>query len=405
MLFTIKVKLYRAIVNSLKLATKLIPMPKPILFNGPGSSLQLCEAISLIGIRRLLIVTDEILVKLGILDEMKKQLNEYGIELFIYDGVLPDPTNAQVETGLVLYKQHNCDGILAVGGGSPIDCAKVIAARVTNKKSIKKLTGLFRVFKATAPLFAIPTTAGTGSEVTIAAVISDTETHQKSLIIDPKLVPMMAAVDGSLMTGLPAYVTAATGMDALTHAIEAYVSQNAAPDTDGYAVAATQLIMENLELVMEQGSNLDARHKMAMASHYAGLAFTKAGVGYVHAIAHNFGAKYSIPHGLANAIVLPYILDYSKHISQSRIAKLARVSGLDTEGLNDIEQAEKFISHVRSLLKKFDIPEKPEQLQKEDIPEIARLALKEAHYNYAVPVYMDQQQCEVLLTKMLVVSD
>jgi len=403
MLFAIKVKLYRAIVNSLKLASKVLPMPKPILFNGPGSSLQLCEAISLIGVRKLLIVTDEILVKLGILDEMNKQLKEYGVELFIYDGVLPDPSNAQVEKGLALYKQNNCDGILAVGGGSPIDCAKVIAAQVTNKKSIKKLTGLFKVFKATAPLFAIPTTAGTGSEVTIAAVISDTETHQKSLIIDPKLVPMMAAVDGSLMTGLPAHVTAATGMDALTHAIEAFVSQNSAPDTDGYAIAATKLIMNNLEVVMEHGSNLDARHNMAMAAHYAGLAFTKAGVGYVHAIAHNFGAKYSIPHGLANAMVLPYILDYSKHQTQSRLAKLARVSGLDTDGLNDSEQADKFIAHVRSLLAKFDIPEKPEQLLKEDIPEIARLALKEAHYNYAVPIYMDQQQCEALLSKMLVV--
>ncbi|MCP4272149.1 MAG: iron-containing alcohol dehydrogenase [Gammaproteobacteria bacterium] len=402
MLFAIKVKLYRAIVNSLKLASKLIPMPKPVLFTGSGSSLQLCEAISLVGVKRLLIVTDEILLQLGILDEMKKQLTEYGVALFVFDGVLPDPTNAQVESGLSLYQQNNCDGILAVGGGSPIDCAKVIAARVTNKKSIKKLTGLFKVFKATAPLFAIPTTAGTGSEVTIAAVISDTETHQKSLIIDPKLVPMMAALDGSLMTGLPAHVTAATGMDALTHAIEAFISQNAAPDTDGYAIAATQLIMDNLEKVMEQGSNQDARHNMAMAAHYAGLAFTKAGVGYVHAIAHNFGAKYSIPHGLANAIVLPYILDYSKHRTQSRLAKLAQVSGLASESTNDETLAEKFIAHVRSLLIKFDIPEKPEQLVKADIPEIARLALKEAHHNYAVPVYMDQQQCETLLSKMLV---
>ncbi|MCP4413658.1 MAG: iron-containing alcohol dehydrogenase, partial [Gammaproteobacteria bacterium] len=394
MLFAIKIKLYRAIVSSLKLATKLIPMPKPVLFTGSGASQQLCEAISLVGVKRLLIVTDEILLQLGILDEMNKQLTEYGIELFIFDGVLPDPTNAQVERGLSLYQQNNCDGILAVGGGSPIDCAKVIAARVTNKKSIKKLTGLFKVFKATAPLFAIPTTAGTGSEVTIAAVISDTETHQKSLIIDPKLVPMMAALDGSLMTGLPAHVTAATGIDALTHAIEAFISQNAAPDTDGYAIAATQLIMDNLEIVMEQGSNLDARHNMAMAAHYAGLAFTKAGVGYVHAIAHNFGAKYSIPHGLANAIVLPYILDYSKHKTQSRLAKLAQVSGLASESTNDEALAETFIAHVRSLLIKFDIPEKPEQLLKADIPEIARLALKEAHHNYAVPVYMDQQQCE-----------
>jgi len=401
MLFSIKVKFYRLIMNALKLATKILPMPKPTLFTGCGSSIDLCEAIALMGVSRLLIVTDEVLIKLGILDEMKKTLQDGGVEIFIFDEVLPDPTYAQVENGLEAYMKNQCDGVLAIGGGSPIDCAKVIAARVTNKKPIKKMAGLFKVWKAPVPLFAAPTTAGTGSEVTVAAVISDTETHQKSLIIDPKLVPMMAALDASLMTGLPAHVTSATGMDALTHAVEAYISQNAATDTNAYAIAATKLIMQNLVKAVEEGSDLDARHNMTMASHYAGLAFTKAGVGYVHAISHNLGAKYAIPHGLANAIVLPFILDYVKEEVKQKLAELAIASGLAKDGLNDMQLAEKFIDHIRSLLKRFAIPSHLESLKRDDIADITKMALKEAHYNYAVPVYMNHSQCEKLLTTMM----
>jgi len=203
MIYPLQVMAYKGYMNVLKTAAKIIPMPKPTLFTGSGSSLQLCEAIAQMGSRKVLIVTDTVLLKLGILDSIQQTLTDNNVEFVIYDGVLPDPTYSQVESGLALYKSGDCDAILAVGGGSPIDAAKVIAARVNNHREIKKLTGLFKVWKSPAPLFVIPTTAGTGSEVTIAAVVSDPVTHKKTPLIDPKLVPMMASLDASLMIGLP----------------------------------------------------------------------------------------------------------------------------------------------------------------------------------------------------------
>ncbi|MFD2231259.1 iron-containing alcohol dehydrogenase [Alkalimarinus sediminis] len=401
MLFSLQVKGYQGLMGAMKFAAKVVPMPKPTLFTGIDSSLELCDAIGQMGTKKILIVTDAMLVKLGVLDKIQKKLTENNIEFVIYDGVLPDPTYDQVENGLNAYKQNKCEAILAVGGGSPIDAAKVIAARATNNRAIKKLAGMFKVWSAPAPLFAIPTTAGTGSEVTIAAVVSDPVTHQKTPLIDPKLVPMMAALDAGLMTGLPAPVTSATGMDALTHAVEAFISKNASAETDGYAIAATRLIMENLSTAVKKGDNIEARQNMALASYYAGLAFTKASLGYVHAISHNFGAKYSTPHGLGNAIVLPYVLDYSKAEINERLAELAKVSGLKTGKESNSELAQKFIDKIRAMLKEFNIPEKLEALKPEDIPEIARLALKEAHYNYPVPKYMDQETCEEFIKQMV----
>ncbi|MBL4911985.1 iron-containing alcohol dehydrogenase [Shewanella schlegeliana] len=402
-LFPLQVSAYKGYMKALKLAAKIIPMPKPTLFTGAGSSLELCEAIAYMGMKRVLIVTDSVLINLGLLDAIKNRLSDTGVEYVIYDGVLPDPTYTQVESGLALYQRHSCDAILAVGGGSPIDAAKVIAARVNNHRKIAKLTGLFRVWRTPAPLFVIPTTAGTGSEVTIAAVVSDPLTHKKTPLIDPKLVPMMAALDASLMTGLPPHVTSATGMDALTHAVEAFISMNASADTDAYAIAATRLIMENLSEVVEDGSDIEARHNMAMASYYAGLAFTKASLGYVHAISHNLGAKYGTPHGLANAIVLPYVLNYSKEAAAPRLARLSRACGLGKESDGDEMLAQGFIEHIQGMLKEYGIAPQLDALKVEDVPELARAALKEAHFNYPVPKYMDQLQCEALIRQMLVV--
>ena len=385
----------------MKIAAAIVPMPKPTLFTGEDSSLELCQAISQLGYKKLLIVTDEVLVKIGLLDKIKARLSELNVAYVIYDGVLPDPTYDQVHTGVDILRNNHCDAILAVGGGSPIDASKAIAAKATNDKSLEKMAGLFKLRKAPMPLFAIPTTAGTGSEVTIVSVVSDPITHQKTPIIDPKLVPVMAALDGGMMLGLPASVTAATGMDALTHAIESFISVNATPDTDAYGLAATRLIMENLETAVKDGKNLEARQNMAMASYYAGLAFTKASVGYVHAIAHNFGAYYSTPHGLANSIVLPHILDYSKESIINRLAQLAEVSGLRKGNETNTQLADKFIAEIRSMLKEFDIPEQLDSLKTDDIPKIAKSALEEAHNNYPVPKYMDQKVCESLLTKMV----
>jgi alcohol dehydrogenase class IV len=399
--FGIQVTGYQGLMKALKGLVKTVPFPKPTLFTGPGSSLELCEAIAQMGTGRILIVTDRMLVKIGLLEDILAALEALDVRAAIYDGVEPDPSIEQIEAGLKVYKRERCHAILAVGGGSSIDAAKIIAARVTNDKPVAKMEGFFRVFHAIAPLYAVPTTAGTGSEVTIAAVVSDRAAHKKMSVIDPKLVPQMAALDGSLMTGLPPAITAATGMDALTHAVEAYLSANALPETDGYALAATGLIMDNLPKAVSKGKDLEARQRMAMASYYAALAFTRAGVGYVHAISHQLGARYHTPHGLGNAIVLPYVLEYSKRSCTRRLAKLAEVAGLRRKGDRAPQLADRFIEHIREMNEAFGIPDSLEALDPNDVPAIAEAALKEAHFTYAVPRYMDQQTCERLVGQMV----
>ncbi|MGQ0528512.1 MAG: iron-containing alcohol dehydrogenase [Panacagrimonas sp.] len=400
--FAFKVFVFKFWQLLLKLSTKVLNFRTPELFNGPGSSLQLCEYIAKrTDVRNLLIVTDAMLVKLGLLTPMQERLQELGVRYVVYDGVLPNPTIDQIETGLSLLKKEGCTAILAIGGGSSIDAAKVIAARARNPHKIVHMSGLMRVFFKPMPLYAVPTTAGTGSEVTIAAVVSDPSTTRKFAIMDPKLVPIGAALDGALMTGLPAPNTAATGMAALTHAVEAYLSRNATPMTDAEALEATRLIMQNLPEAVSNGGNIEARQNMALASFKAGVAFTTAGVGYVHAIAHNFGAYYHVPHGLANAIILPRVLDFSKPDCTARLAKLAEVSGLKRGGESDLELADAFIAHVRTLNAEFGIPTQVDKLRAEDISEITDKALREAHLFYAVPRYMDKPECQAFIRQML----
>ena len=342
------------------------------------------------------------LVKLGIIEPIKTELEKIGVMVFVYDGVQPDPTVDQIESGFDILKANGCDTILAIGGGSSIDAAKVIGARAKNNKPIGKMAGLFRVFRGMLPLYAVPTTAGTGSETTIAAVVSDPVTQRKFPIIDLKVMPSACALDGSIMTGLPAPITAATGMDALTHAVESYVSQNATKQTDKLAIEATQLIMQNLSSAYHDGSNIAARQAMAIASNLAGKAFTQAGVGYVHAIAHNFGALYHTPHGLANAIVMPYVLEYSKPNCAGRLAELAKACNIGDANASDEQLADGFINKIRQMKVEFGIPERLEALKQEDISQIAQAALREARFTYAVPRYLDKAGCEQLVSKMLI---
>jgi alcohol dehydrogenase class IV len=263
------------------------------------------------------------------------------------------------------------------------------------------LIGNFKVKQAPLPVYCVPTTAGTGSEVTLVAVISDAAARAKTPVVDGKLMPVMAALDGSLMTGVPPAITAATGMDALTHAIESYLSQRADERTMPLAVAAVRLIFGNLARACENGADLDARQAMAIASNYAGLAFTQTNVGYVHAIAHNLGGLYHTPHGLANALVLPHILDFSEQAAQARLAELARVIGCGAPGDSEAALARRFIESVRELARRIGIPERLEALRAADIPELARRALAEAQGFYPVPRFMGQAQCELILGKLL----
>ncbi len=385
-----------------KVAQVLIPMRPPLVFVGVDSSVQLATAIAQKGLKRILIVTDPILAGLGLLDKIKSNFDQHNVAYQLYDGVQPDPTYQQVTDGLAMIRQHQCDGILAFGGGSSMDAAKVMAALATNEsKSIDDMVGMFKVPNAGLPLFAVPTTAGTGSEATIAAVISNPELQQKMQILDPKLIPSQVALDPALMTGLPKPITAATGMDALTHAIESYMSLLATKDTDELAEAAVKLIFNNLRTAYNDGGNLDARQAMAMASFYAGQAFTKANLGYVHAIAHNLGAWYHVPHGLANATVLPHILDFSHDAVSERLAQLAVKVGIGDASKSDWQNSSRLIAEVKQLIKDVEIPSTIEKLSPQDVSAIATAALDEARFHYAVPKFMDQAQCEGVIRNLL----
>jgi alcohol dehydrogenase class IV len=383
---------------------KLLPDKIPVTFVGPQAARELCESIAHTCSEKVLVVTDATLVEIGLIDRITDSLDAVGLRWSVYSGVEPDPTFAQVEAGAAQLEREGCKVILAVGGGSSMDASKVIAAMATNPGPLSKLEGMMKIKRAPMPLFAIPTTAGTGSEVTLVAVISDSETHTKKFFTDPKLIPLMTALDPSLMTGLPAPITAATGMDALTHAVESFLSRMSTETTEMYAKISVRLVFDHLHTACSDGNNLEARKAMALASYYGGLAFTRTSIGYVHAIAHTFGAYYRTPHGLANAVVLPHVLEFSKGSAEGRLARLAEVIGCEgtSDRGSDREKADRFIDAVRDLMAKIDITPKLDALVATDIAPIARQALGEAHLNYPVPRYMSQTQCEDLLRQMIV---
>lgn len=389
------------IMRGAGLVTRFIPIPQPTLLVGPGASGRLGQAIAGFGYSKILIVTDSIISKLGLLKGLTDELTAGGAQYVVFDEITPDAPIPLVEKGIEFYKSHGCDAIVAFGGGSSMDASKAIAVAVNNDKPLRKLAGYFKGLHNPVKIYAVPTTAGTGSEVTVAAVISDPETHKKLVIIDPRIVPKMAALDPSLMTGLPAPITAATGIDALTHAVEAFVGNWTTPYSNAMALSAVGLIFENLRTAYKDGKNLAAREKMALASTYAGFAFTRANVGYVHAIAHQFGGLYHTPHGLANAIMLPYVLRYSAPAITDRLAQLAVRAKVGKEGEPADVLAGKFMDAVEQLNKDLGIPSYLEALRESDIPELAKAACWEAHTGYPVPRYMSQQVCEDIIRQAL----
>jgi alcohol dehydrogenase class IV len=388
-------------ILGLGIATKVIPFPRPVSFVGPDSSLALCREIASSGIKRLVLVTDGPLRKLGVIDPMLAALKAAGVKVAVFDKIEPDPGYEMIEAGVAFLSDHRAEAVIAVGGGSSIDGAKTMVACYANDRHPSELVGLFKVRRSGVPFYAVPTTAGTGSEVTVAAVVTDKEAQQKHSIIDPKLVPQMVALDPKLMTGLPPHITAATGMDALTHAVEAYISTLATAETDALARAATAAIVRNLPLAYKNGSDLDVRERMALASFNAGLAFTRAGVGYVHAIAHQMGGLYHVPHGLANAIIMPYVLDYSLPACAGRLAELARCAGIGTQKDDDTALARKFVAHVRKMNAQMGIPTTIKQLRREDFDTIIDRALGEAHGTYAVPRYLTPAGAAELLDQLM----
>jgi alcohol dehydrogenase len=381
--------------------TPFIPIPQPTLLVGPGSSARLGQAVAGFGHHKILIVTDPVIAKLGLLQPLTDALEAGGAQFVVFDEITPDAPIPLIERGIEFYREHGCDAIVAFGGGSAMDASKAIAVAIATGKPLRALAGYLRaLFRSPVRIYAVPTTAGTGSEVTVAAVIADPDNQAKLTIIDPRLVPKMAALDPSLMVGLPPAITAATGIDALTHAIEAFIGRWTTEYSNGMALSAVGMIFDNLRTAYRDGGNLQAREKMALASTYAGFAFTRANVGYVHAIAHQLGGLYHTPHGLANAILLPHVLRYSASAVTAQLAQLALRAHAGEEGEADEVLADKFIDAVQRLNDDLGIPRHLAALQDDDIPALAKAACAEGN-TYPVPRYMTQRQCEALIRQVL----
>ncbi|MDR2752449.1 MAG: iron-containing alcohol dehydrogenase [Clostridiales bacterium] len=391
----------RAFQSAFKAGACLIPWPAPQVVKGENSLQQLPGLAKRFSIEKALVVTDQTIASFELFAAMTESLAKHGVKCAIYDKTPQNPTTEAVETAFGLYKENSCSGIIAIGGGSPIDCAKGVLCRIVHPgKQLGQLKGVFRVLKKTPPLFAIPTTAGTGSEATLAAVIKDSSTKEKYAISDPSLMPDVAILDPLLTLGLPPSITAATGMDALTHAVEACIGRSNTRATTVAAWQAARLVFENLETAFNNGKDIKARSNMQQAAYLAGVAFTRAYVGNVHALAHALGGLYGTPHGLANAILLPAVLERYTDSVWTPLSQMAIEAGVGAGGSTQ-ERAESFIAEIKKLSESLGIPKKLDDLKPHDIPKLAARAAAEANPLYPVPVIFFQEDFEQILQGML----
>lgn len=320
----------------------------------------------------------------------------------IYAKTCANPTTDNVYEALELYQENACDAIIGFGGGSSMDCAKAVGARaVKPRQSLAKMKGILKVHKRLPLLIAVPTTAGTGSETTLAAVITDAQTRHKYAINDFPLIPRYAVLDPKVTLSLPPFITATTGLDALTHAVEAYIGRSTLSDTRRDAKKAVRLIFENLDTAYRDGQNIEARKNMLKASFYAGCAFTKSYVGYVHAVAHSLGGEYNVPHGLANAVLLPTVLEHYGPAVYRKLHKLAIEAQLADENTPHKEAAEAFIQAIQDMKQRFGIGNTIPEIREEDIPKLSHYADKEANPLYPVPVLMNAQELEVFYRSLM----
>ncbi len=342
-----------------------------------------------------LLVIDSFLHKSGAAKELIAEIRERDIGVVVFDEVTPNPTIECVEKAREAYLQGGCDSIIGFGGGSAIDCAKGVGARIARpRKSLQKMRGILKILKKPPFTIAIPTTAGTGSETTVTIVLTDGESHEKYPISDLCLIPDAALLDEKLTATLPQNMTATTGLDALVHVVEAYIGRSALPSVRRAAKEAVRLVFDNIEIAFRDGGNLAARKNMLRAAYLGGYSFSRAYVGYCHAVAHTLGGKYNIPHGLANAVLLPYVLDFYGEKVYKKLWELAVAGGICDEKCAIEEGAHRFIGKLLELNRNMGIPEKLCGICEKDIPELARLAAKEANPLYPVPVLMDAKALE-----------
>ena len=345
---------YRLYQSVLYVASAFLNFREPKVLSGSKSSGKVFGILVEKNVNRVLVVTDGPLMKLGLLQKMIDGFEEASIKYAIYSDVVPNPTIDNIEAALELYKKEKAKAIVAFGGGSSIDTAKGLAARLANpKKSIEKMRGILKVGGRIPLLIAIPTTAGTGSEATVAAVVVNAKTHSKYAINDPKIIPHYAVLDPDLLVGLPKHITATTGMDAMTHAVEAFIGRGNTKNTKCCALSAVQLIDKSLYKSYHEPADLGARKDMQLAAYQAGVAFTRAYVGYVHALAHALGGQYNVPHGLANAILLPYVLEEFGSSVEKKLAILSDSLTLCDKKASDKTKALTFIQYLKFLNRKL----------------------------------------------------
>lgn len=386
-------KIYcRTFQTVLKISIPFLPYRKPKIV---GSVKALPEILKKKKRTSVLIITDESIAKLGLTKRLEKALKDHGISYTIYDKTVANPTTANVEEAMELYLENGCNAIIGFGGGSSMDCAKGVGIRIAKpKKPLSKMKGILKVHAKLPLLMAVPTTAGTGSETTLAAVITDFETRHKYAINDFPLIPRYAVLDPKVTVSLPKHITSTTGMDALTHAVEAYIGNSTTHGTKKDALLAVKLIFENIDTAYNDGENIDARRNMLHASFYAGCAFTKSYVGYVHAVAHSLGGKYNVPHGLANAVLLPFVLEAYGPRIHKKLHDLATAAGLAEKDTPHEEAARAFIDAIKEMKKRFEIGDTIKEIREEDIPMLSHYADKEANPLYPVPVLMNAEELQ-----------
>ena len=388
----------RAFQCCFAVGARLLPWRRPRVYAGPGSLLRAADILRENGLRRPFVVASRRQCADEHFRALQEALDEQDILLSVFSSVEPNPSVETVEKIAAQYRLDRCDCFLVIGGGSPMDAAKAAAARLARpERSLSRLAGLLKVRRRVPPLIAVPTTAGTGSETTIAAVITGSD-HHKYAVSDLCLIPRYAILDPTLSVGLPPHITAETGMDALTHAVEAYLSRfyNTGM-TRALAESAVVTIFAHLERAYRDGASLEDRAAMLQASFDAGAAFTRASVGNVHAIAHTLGGLYGTPHGLANAVLLPLVLEDYGAAAYSRLARLAGLVGLPGETKE--ARAKAFIAEIRAMNARMGIPDHFDTIREEDIPLMSKWASQEANPVYPVPVIYDEARFARLIER------
>lgn len=390
--------MYRMVQKGLYLVSFLIPWKFPKVIKTYDAPHELVSLLKKHEVKSILMVSDQSLVKLKLVDPFITLCEQHNISVILYDKVVPNPTLDNVEEGYALAVRHNVKWLVAIGGGSVMDAAKAIGVKMVRKTPLKKLKGILKVIKPIPPLVCIPTTAGTGSETTVASVLSDPLTKEKFAISDPALFPHTAILDPTLLQSLPPFILASTGMDALTHGIESFLNQNHTKQSKQDALDSMEIIFKHLLKAYQEHSLFD-KEQMLWASFLAGRSFTRAYVGYVHGLAHQLGAFYHVPHGVANALLLPHVLRaYGSSIHPQLASLYARFIDSDTT-LSLSSQAQAFIEIIEDMNEKMNIPKVVESLIDEDIDVIVSHALQEVHPTYPVPRFMSSDELKAILLK------